>query len=161
MVDPKLNSLLKIVETGSYTKAAEALSLSQPAVSQHIKLLEEELGVRLFDRVRGELRLTREGRIAAEYARRVISTYNNLERALKNAKEQVTNLTVGITHTAESNMIVETLAAYGRLYEGMTIKVITDSNDNLYTRLRNEEIDFALVEGRIDDPSLHFLLLDT
>ncbi len=161
MVDPKLNSLLKIVETGSYTKAAEALSLSQPAVSQHIKLLEEELGVRLFDRVRGELRLTREGRIAAEYARRVISTYNNLERALKNAKEQVTNLTVGITHTAESNMIVETLAAYGRLYEGMTIKVITDSNDNLYARLRNEEIDFALVEGRIDDPSLHFLLLDT
>ena len=161
MIDQKLCSLLKVVETGSYTKAAEALGLSQPAVSQHIHLLEEELSVRIFDRVRGELKLTREGRIVVEFANRIQANYNNLARALRYEKDKIQSLTVGITHTAESNTFVETLAAYGSLYDSMSIKVITDTNDNLFTRLRNEEIDFALVESRIDDPKLHFLLLDT
>ena len=48
MIDTKYYSLLKVVETGSYTKAAKALSLSQPAVSQHIRLLEKELCIRIF-----------------------------------------------------------------------------------------------------------------
>ncbi|MBO5536405.1 MAG: LysR family transcriptional regulator, partial [Clostridia bacterium] len=48
MIDAKIYSLLKVVETGNYTRAAKALSLTQPAVSQHIHALEAELGVRLF-----------------------------------------------------------------------------------------------------------------
>ncbi len=69
MIDPKLISLLRIVETGSYTKAAESLSLTQPAVSQHIRLLEEELGVKIFERQRNESRLTPAGKIVASYAK--------------------------------------------------------------------------------------------
>ncbi len=89
MIDPKLLSFLKIVETGNYTKAAEKLSLSQPAVSQHMRLLEDELSVQLFDRVGGKLQLTREGRIVADHARRIVSVYGNLDRELKNAREQI------------------------------------------------------------------------
>ena len=50
MMDTKLNTLLRVQEEGSFTRAAEALSLTQPAVSKHIRLLEEELGVRIFNR---------------------------------------------------------------------------------------------------------------
>ena len=45
MVDPKIKTLLKLNELGSYTKAAQALSLSQPAVSNHIRILEQEFGI--------------------------------------------------------------------------------------------------------------------
>ena len=58
MIDPKLHSLIKVVETGSFTRAAEQLSLTQPAVSQHIRSLESELNVRIFERKNNELHVT-------------------------------------------------------------------------------------------------------
>ena len=64
VIDPKVYSLIKVSETGSYTRAAEQLSLTQPAVSQHIRALEGELGIRIFERVNNELRITHEGETA-------------------------------------------------------------------------------------------------
>ena len=73
MVDPKLHSLMKVVETGSFTRAAEQLSLTQPAVSQHIRSLESELNVRIFERTNNELHVTHEGEMVIKYARRMLS----------------------------------------------------------------------------------------
>ena len=61
MLDTKLYSLLKVYECGSFGAAAKKLSITQPAVSHHIKALEEELGVCLFDRQSGGIIVTREG----------------------------------------------------------------------------------------------------
>ena len=61
MIDQKLLSLLKVSELKSYTKAAQQLSITQPAVSQHIKALEQELGVRIFERINGQLVVTKQG----------------------------------------------------------------------------------------------------
>ena len=63
MIDPKLETLLRVAEAGSFTQAAKSLSLTQPAVSQHVKQLEKELGVRIFNRSEGQLRLTGEGEL--------------------------------------------------------------------------------------------------
>ena len=61
MLDPKLDTLLLVAEKRNFTRAAQALSLTQPAVSHHISQLEQELGVRLFVRGNGDLMLTPEG----------------------------------------------------------------------------------------------------
>ena len=68
---------------------------------------------------------------------------------------------MGITHTAESNAIAEALARYVNSRSGVTIKIITDSQSNLHDMLKNYELDFAIVEGKINDPSLKYLILDT
>lgn len=161
MVDPKLYSLIAVAETGSFTRAAEQLSLTQPAVSQHIRQLEGALGVRLFDRAHNELHLTHEGELVLRYARRMMALYHNLEQALRDEKSRVSSLTVGITHTAESSAIAESLAAYATSQGALTIKLITDSVGNLVTMLRNYELDFMIAEGRIPDPKLRHLMLDT
>ena len=161
MIDPKLLSIVKVVETGSYTKAAKQLALSQPAVSQHIRLLEESLQVKLFERAHNTLHVTREGEIVVKYARRMITLQNNLQRELKSQKSRIASLTVGITHTAESNLIVEAIAAYAHLDVAMTIRIITTEREKLYSMLKNYELDFAVTDGRPDDPSLQHLLLDT
>lgn len=161
MIDPKLHSLIKVVETGSFTRAAEQLSLTQPAVSQHIRSLESELNVRIFERKNNELHVTHEGETVIKYARRMLSLYNNLCKDLTSEKRQLTSLTVGITHTAESNAIAEALARYVNSRSGVTIKIITDSQSNLHDMLKNYELDFAIVEGKINDPSLKYLILDT
>ena len=161
MIDPKLYSLIEIVQTGSFTRAAERLSLTQPAVSQHIRLLEESIGAKIFDRSHNELRLTREGEIVLRYAKRMLALYHNLEQALKEEKGRISSLTVGITHTAESNAIAESLASYATSQGGLTIKVITDSVQNLRTMLKNYELDFMIAEGRVAGSSLNHLMLDT
>lgn len=161
MIDTKLYSLIAVAETGSFTRAAAQLSLTQPAVSQHIRSLEEELHTRIFDRQRNELHLTREGKLILRYARRMTALYNNLERDLKEEKERITSLTVGITHTAESSAIAEALAAYATAQDGLTVKVVTESVKNLRTMLKNYELDFMIVEGRINDTPLNHLMLDT
>ena len=161
MVDPRLYSLIKIVETGSFTKAAEQLSLSQPAVSQHIRQLETTLNVKIFEHSHNKFRLTPEGEIVVRYARQMISLYRNLEQTLANERAQIRSLTVGITHTAESSAIIEALAACTSSYENLNLRILTNTADKLYSMLKNYELDFAFIEGRNNDPSLCFMMLDT
>lgn len=161
MIDTRLSSLLKILETGSYTKAAEALSLSQPAVSQHIRQLEETYGVKIFERVHNRLQLTPEGEILAGYARRIAALDRQLEQELKNEREQVRSLTIGITHSAESSAIIEALAAYSSEIPGLSVKIITNTTDKLCKMLNDYELDFAFIEGTPGDPALRSMMLDT
>ena len=161
MVDPKYYSLLKAAETNSITKAALSLSLTQPAVSQHIQQLEKELGVHIFERTNNGLIVTREGEIVLRYAKRILALEENLRNEILDSRQNLTTLRVGITHTAESNAIAETFARYAQNHDGIMIKLITDANANLYEMLHNYALDLAIVEGRIADPSLRYLLLDT
>ena len=82
MLNQKIQSLLKVAQLKSYTEAAKQLSLTQPAVSQHIRQLEEELGVKIFDRVNNELLTTPEGEIAVHYAERMSTLYENMKSAI-------------------------------------------------------------------------------
>ncbi|MBQ6961816.1 MAG: LysR family transcriptional regulator [Clostridia bacterium] len=161
MVDYRLLSLLKIVETGSFTKASSLLGLSQPAVSQHIRQLEEYWNVKIFEHAHNRFTLTPEGELIVRYAQRMAALSNNLKQALKNEKEQIHSLTIGITHTAESSAIIEALAAYTNNLDRLNLKILTNTTDNLYTMLRSYELDFAFVEGKIADPAFRYLMLDT
>lgn len=161
MIDQKYYSLLRVAETGSITKAAAALSLTQPAVSQHIQQLEKELGVRIFDRTNTGIRVTKEGEIVLRYAKCMFSLEENLLNEIIDCRQNITTLRIGITHTAESNATAETFARYAQTHDGVKIKLITDTNVNLYEMLHNYALDLAIVEGRIADPSFRYLLLDT
>lgn len=161
MIDPKLYTLLKVWEEKNYTRAARELSVTQPAVSQHIKALERELGVRIFERINGELVVTKQGEQVIKCAKKMLGLYNSLQQSLSGKDSAAMHLTVGITHTSESNPIAEALAKFSSDNEGITIKMITDTINNLYSMLKTYELDLAIVEGRINDPSIHYLLLDT
>lgn len=161
MFDTRLASLLRVAEEGNFTRAAKQLSLTQPAVSQHIRSLETELGVRIFERSGGKLVITREGDTILKYVKRILALENNLHRELNNEKLQLASLTIGITHTAESNSIVEALAQYGSCHEGMVLKILTDTTPNLCSMLKNYEIDLAVVEGSVGDPGLGCRTLDS
>ena len=161
MIDVKLLTLLKVHETGNYTRAAEQLSLTQPAVSQHIKQIEKELGITLFVRSGGKIRPTQEGELVIQYAERVVSLYGNLQQALVDQKRNISRLRVGVTHTSESNIVTEVLAKYAELNDNVSITIQTDTNRNLYAMLKTYKIDIAIVEGAVTDPSINSIMLDT
>lgn len=161
MLDPKLDTLLLVAEKRNFTRAAQALSLTQPAVSHHISQLEQELGVRLFVRGNGDLMLTPEGETVLRYVRRMKALEKKMAEELQEAGRRLTRLRIGITHTAESSIVAEVLARYTNENLGISITIVTDNINNLYDMLENFELDLAVVEGRSTRPELSALMLDT
>ncbi|MBE6994450.1 MAG: LysR family transcriptional regulator [Ruminococcaceae bacterium] len=161
MIDPKLNTILSVAETLNITKSSKLLSMTQPAVSQHIKSVENTLGVKLFVRTNKGLKVTPQGDIVINYARKMKGLYGVLLQELKDEQRSMRHLTVGVTPTAENNMISQVLAMYSIQNPSVRITIIVDTINNLYAKLKEYEIDFAIIEGMISDPSYASILLDT
>lgn len=160
-MDPRIETLLAVAEMRNFTKAAKALSLTQPAVSHHISQMESELGVKLFLRGKGPLKLTQEGEIAIRYAKRMTALYDKMRTEISDLEKNLTKLRIGITHTSESNLITEVLGKFTNRRQGLSLTIITDTIKNLYDMLTNYEIDLAIVEGTPVHPALHSLMLGT
>ena len=161
MLDIKLDTLLAVAEYKSFTKAAEALSLTQPAVSNHINQLEKECNVKLFLRGKGDFKLTSEGEIAVTYARRLKALHSKMLTEIADEQKHISRLCVGITHSSESNTITKVLAKYANQCAHTTITIITDTINNLYDMLENYELDLAIVEEKRPSEKLNYFMLDT
>lgn len=160
-MDIKLLTFIELSEVNSFTKAAKNLNLTQPAVSQHIKQLEQEYNVKLFNRTSNGLSLTKEGEIVLKYALRIQSLYSDMTRKIKDNKKYINNLTIGITHTSESNIAPEIMAKYAEKNSGTRIRIISDSIKKLYEKLNNYQIDLAIIEGKITNKKFSSILLGT
>lgn len=161
MLDQKLKTLLAVAEQRNFTKAAETLSLTQPAVSHHISALEHDMNIRIFVRGKGELKLTPEGETVVKYAKRMNAMNEKLRTELAGAEKHLSKIRIGITHTAESNLISEVLAKYSIQNNGVSIAITTETTGNLYNMLENYELDLAIVEGKPVGRDLFSLMLDT
>ena len=161
MLDLKANTVLILSEEGNFTKAANRLSITQPAVSHQIKLLEEQFDCAIFIRNRGEVKLTEKGQIILKYIKRMQALENKLYQTLADNDGNPTNIRIGITHTSENNNIAAALGKYSAQNENTTITIITDVTKNLYNLLENYELDLIIVEERIKHSDLRYLMLDT
>jgi DNA-binding transcriptional LysR family regulator len=161
LLDSKILSLLKVVETGNYTLAGKELNLTQPAISQHIRAIETEFHIHVFERVDKKLMLTREGEILVRYCRRMQALYNNLSRDLQNGAARMHSLNIGVTRTMEYNRISEVLARYAGNHNGVTITLETDTLGGLRERVHNYELDFAIIDNDVHDNGIASMLLDT
>lgn len=161
MLDTKTETLLAVAQARNFTQAAAELSLTQPAVSQHIRQLEQELGMPLFIRKKNRMLLTAEGEIAVKYAKRLKAMEEKMRVEIADAKRNLRNLRIGITHTAESSIVTESLARYSAEYPNISITILTDTIKNLYDKMENFELDLAIAEGRLYHPEFSTIMLDT
>ncbi len=161
MLDIKFETLLTVAECKSFTKAAELLSLTQPAVSNHITQLERECHAKLFLRGKGDCKLTQEGEIAVTYAKRLKALHQKMLTQIADEQRHTSRFRIGITHSSENNTISEILAKYVNRFPHTTITIITDTINNLYEMLENYELDLAIVEGKRLSAKLNYFMLDT
>ncbi|HIT49741.1 MAG TPA: LysR family transcriptional regulator [Candidatus Pelethenecus faecipullorum] len=161
MIDSRIQTLISVCETKNYTKTASLLHLTQPAVSQQIKSLEKELNIKIFNRSANQLQLTQEGMIVLKYAKRIKTLYASIVSAIEDEKKNLKSLIVGVTPSAESNIISEVLAKYASEKGNIHIRIISDTIKNLYDKLKTYEIDIAVIEGSIVDNNFNSILLDT
>ncbi len=161
MIDPKFETLLALVEAGTYTKAAGHLGLTQPAITHHIKQLEAEYGIAIFHHNRRKLQLTNEGEVLLKYARRAMALDENLRQALDDVRRSVKSLTLAITPSAQTSIAPQLLAKYCNEHPQVHIKLITDNINNIYSKLKTYEVDLAIIEGKITSRHFTSILLDT
>lgn len=132
-----------LAQTGSFVKAAEELSLTQPALSRSIQSLEEELGVRLFERGRQGAQLTREGRLLVERAEHVRLTLGSLRHdlALMN-KGELGEVGFGLGPLVAAIFLANLLTELINAYPHIIVRSYVDNADVLRTALLDERIDF-------------------
>lgn len=161
-LDQKVRSLLKVVELGNFTKAAQELCITQPAISRQIKLLEDEVGFKILERTQLGILQTKKGASLISYLLKMDAISETLKQAIREEHFPGQSISVGITHTVESSFIVEAMAEYStKNPSDMSIKIITNTSDILYKMLEDRELDFIVMEGKYTDPNLKTVLLGT
>ncbi|MCM1131308.1 MAG: LysR family transcriptional regulator [Roseburia sp.] len=160
MNDPRLLTLLTLVQVKNYTKTAQRLFITQPAVTHHIKSLETEFDIILFTGNKG-FELTKQGQILVEYARRMMNQSRELIEAISDSLSLKKTLALGVTNEAIALLSKKNLLS--RLFEvyNSNANLMTLSSADIYTYLKEGKLDFAIVDGPYDDDSFDGILLDT
>lgn len=148
MLDPRWNTFLAVCETMNYTRAAERLCLTQPAVTHHIRHLEEHYGCRLFTYEGKVLRLTPEGMRLREFTRSMAYNSRKMDEAMS-AKAPMT-LRVGASRTIGEYVVAPHVERFLRAHPEAEFSLLVDNTQALLTALEAGRLDFALVEGFFD-----------
>lgn len=161
MLDNKLRTLLTLLSVGSYTKTADALHLTQPAVSHQVKQLEQEYGIQIFRKGKKGLNPTPEGEILIKYARRVQALDQGVRQELEDSRRHLRRLSVGITTTLGEYLVSQIFVDYCNEHPEVSINIYSDSLNHLHTMLSLYQLDLIIVEGAIQSESYVNVLLDT
>jgi DNA-binding transcriptional LysR family regulator len=149
----RLKVFRAVAEEMSFRKAAEVLHLSQPAVSQQIRALEEEAGVRLFDRGGGEghgtqIALTEAGRVLLGYATTAAETMEEARRALAELNHEVAGeLRMGASTTVAQYVLPRILGAFLRQYPQVRLSLISGNTEQIAEAVAEEKVALGIIEG--------------
>ena len=153
----QLRSFTALAEAGSVTAAAERLCLTQPAVTQQLRALEREMGVRLFDRNPRGVVLTQAGRIFREYVNRGLSTIDAGRRAAIELEGGETGtLTIGAGVTTSVSLLPEWLQRFQREYPSVEVVVRTGRSSQVTRMVLDREIDLGIVTSRAEVEGLTY-----
>ena len=159
-----LSYFIAVAEHRGFTRAAAALHVSQPALSQQIRQLEAMLEIQLFDRSGRYIRLTDAGEIWLEYARRALRDLEEGRRALHDAEDlQRGKLRIAMTPTFTTYMLGPLVENYYRRYPGVKLLIQEMNQERMETMLLQDELDVGIAfdESRSRDIVVHPLLTET
>ena len=144
----KLNSFLLVAENLSFSKAAKQLHLTQPTISHHIKTLERDLGVELFDRSGSNLRLTEAGRLLLPRARKLVHQSIEMREMMASLQQEVAGHLRLACSTAAGKYILPLLSArFCRRYPGTRVSILTCTPDYVVPRLLEGEANLGVVSS--------------
>ncbi|RCX20951.1 DNA-binding transcriptional LysR family regulator [Anaerobacterium chartisolvens] len=159
MIDSKLITFINVARLGSFTRAAEMLNLTQPAVTQHIKQIEEFYRVKLIRKKGKQLSLTEEGELLLQYAKNSNANAMLLERRLKNKGSMIKRYNIGATLTIGEFVLPHLLGKHKRLYNNIDIIMQVNNSEDIVNKLISGEIDLGIVEGPFDKSRFNHIKL--
>src|SRR5260221_451051 len=144
-----------VVQTGSFSRAADILSLRQTAIAKGVLDFDLQVGCRLLDRPRKGVRPTREGQALARHAETLFAAGRAAEDELRSLRSLDSgSLRVGASTTIATYMIAEYLGIVHRTYPGIDLHIVTANSRDIADLMVRHEIEIALVEGPVEDDNL-------
>jgi DNA-binding transcriptional LysR family regulator len=144
-----------VVELKSFSKAAQALHLTQPTISVHIKALEDEFSTKLLDRLGRTILPTQDGEVLYRYAKEIVALKENARRAMERVAGTVSGkLTIGASTIPGEYILPQLLAGFKLAYPGVfpTLR-IGDSND-IYESVLRGTVDLGVIGTAVKDKNI-------
>lgn len=157
MID-ELKTFIAVVEYDSFTKAAEAINLSQPSVSLHIRHLEDYFNTILVQRSvkQKNIHVTQEGKLLYERSKQIVKILQDTKEELTEYANEVRgHLHIGASYTIGECFLPAFLGRFSKEYPNLDLEVTIDNTYNICEKVKNFEVDLGLVEGNV--PAFKFI----
>ncbi len=155
MSDRRLKVFHTVARLLSFTKAAEALHMTQPAVTFQIRQLEEYFNTRLFDRTHNKVNLTLAGERVAEFAERIFDLYSEMENTVRDLTGEVRGaLTIGASTTIAEYMLPALLGEFKHQYPDINLLLKVSNSEGILSMVEHNVIDLGLVESPVSNKNL-------
>jgi DNA-binding transcriptional LysR family regulator len=155
MADRRLQVFHAVAKHLSFTKAAEALFMTQPAVTFQIKQLEEHFNTRLFERGHGQISLTEAGRVVLDYSERILGLSSELEARLKDMTGQVAGLLlIGSSMTIAEYLLPQVLGEFSARFPGVAPRLLVANSEQVQNQVVEHSLDVGFIESDSQLPSL-------
>jgi DNA-binding transcriptional LysR family regulator len=146
----QLRTLVAIVETGSFTKAAAMVNLTQPAVSLHIKRLEDQLMRKIFERDGRRVALTQDGEVLLGFARRILALHSEAESIFE-GMEIAGRVRLGAPEYFDSRVLALLLAHFAQRHPGVELEVKIALGPDVRASFDDGELDVAILNTEVGD----------
>ena len=148
MADRRLQVFHAVAKHLSFTRAAETLFMTQPAVTFQIKQLEEHLNTRLFDRAQGRISLTPAGQVALEYAERILALSAELDTRLKEMSGQAAGpLLIGASMTVGEYVLPQLIGKFKARFPAVVPTLFVGNSEAVQDRVAERTLDLGFIEG--------------
>ena len=155
MADRRLQVFHTVARLLSFTKAAETLHMTQPAVTFQVRQLEEYFNTRLFDRTHNRISLTEAGARVYEYADKIFELYGEMENAVREMTGEISgSLTIGASTTIAEYMLPALLGDFRAKYPEVSIHLKVSNTDGIVSMVENNTIDLGVVEAPVSNKNL-------
>lgn len=155
MADRRLKVFYTVARLLSFTKAAEALHMTQPAVTFQVRQLEEYFDTRLFDRTHNRVTLTDVGQVVYEVAERIFEHYDEMERRVREMTgEMGGSLNIGASMTIAENMLPAMLGQFRKKHPDLNVRLKVGNTEAVVSMVEHNVIDLAIVEGTVTNKNL-------
>lgn len=151
-MDPALEVFLTVAEKQSFTRAAEMLHMTQPAVSQYIRSLEQALGTKLLDRSNKYVRLNPAGQIVYHHAREISGLYARMQYLIDDMKHAARgDLSIGASYTYGEYVLPHVLAEMMAGYPDIKPTITIGNSKEIVDLVGSRQLDVGIIEGEVRD----------
>ncbi len=154
----QIKAFHRVASTGSFTRAARELFVTQPAVSHEIKALESSLGVTLFDRSSKKVRMTAEGEILFSYTHRLFALHGEIESLFGRLKTlQYGSIRIGSTALLGTYFLPRIIGRLNRKYPGIHVDLRMGNSDEIIHLVREGAVDLGFAGMIVKDTRIRFI----
>ncbi len=155
MADRRLQVFHTVARLLSFTKAAESLHMTQPAVTFQVRQLEEYFNTRLFDRTHNRISLTEAGKRVYEYADQIFDLYAKMDNAVRDMTGEISGvLILGASTTIAEYMLPALLGDFKSKYPDVNVHLKVSNSDGIVSMVENNDIDLGVVESPVLNKNL-------